>query len=132
VIIKNVMELEVIAELGDHSLYSWLATIHILLDFTIDILDIWEGKRCVGELFTERRESVLCRYSRDLIGLDLTEALAPFLDRVRDAVIRLRQGAILNDDLATVIAEIETLDALLPSLGDASDIQVIESEICRG
>jgi hypothetical protein len=42
---------------------------------------------------------------------------------VRGAVIRLRQSAILNDDLATVIAEIEALDALLPSLDDVSDFR---------
>jgi hypothetical protein len=37
--------------------------------------------------------------------------------------MRLRQSAILNDDLATVIAEIEALDALLPSLDDVSDFR---------
>jgi hypothetical protein len=39
------------------------------------------------------------------------QSLASFLDRVRVPVLRLRQTAVLNNDLATVISEIEALDA---------------------
>ena len=63
-----------------------------------------------------------CKSLRPSLSLDTSaEPRASFLGRVRDAVIRLRQSAVPNDNLATILAEIEVLDALLPSLADGSD-----------